>query len=470
MRRRGEPFACIAYNDGVSELYSLVIVDDERVIRDGLAGMIDWQALGFRVDAVLADGREALAKLDEAPVDAVLTDIRMTFVSGLDLAREIRSRSPRTRVVLLSGYREFEFAKQAVAAGVHDYLLKPLDFAELRRVFRGIAGEIAAERAAEVDRRRAEKERRRDRLLIEQQFYEQLLAGADAGAIDEHYARAGLPGALRGRPCALLRLLVVRSHRHRFDAQRIVEVFATCAEDTRIVRVENASDQVPSRSSDTGRGSADELTVFAHAAAPQPTEVFGERICAAARETASGIASTLGVEIEVEIPQVFPDLYAAAGARGRTASREAGEGETTMRSAVGAEESPTSTRRPDMPAAGTARSSTVSRAAAELVDRAVAHMEDHYRDSIGLQEVACALNVSAPYLSRVFRSAAGMTFIDYLTRLRMDRARELLVGGSMPVNKVAASVGYRSASHFSRTFKDTTGYSPEAYRRRRGAR
>ena len=116
-------------------LYSLLIADDNRLARQGLAKLVDWKSLGFQVDRTFGDGKQVIEYLSERQADVVLTDIRMSVVSGLDVARWIAENGRNTAVVLISAYREFEYARQAIETGVVHYLLKPLDLAEVSSVF-----------------------------------------------------------------------------------------------------------------------------------------------------------------------------------------------------------------------------------------------------------------------------------------------------------------------------------------------
>jgi len=117
------------------DMYKLVIVDDEAIIRNGLAKHVNWGALGFELVSQLEDGKDAIVYLNASPVDVILSDIKMYETSGIDLARYVSEHYPAVKVILLSGYKEFEFAKQAIVYGVCDYILKPVDIDEINRVF-----------------------------------------------------------------------------------------------------------------------------------------------------------------------------------------------------------------------------------------------------------------------------------------------------------------------------------------------
>lgn len=123
-------------------MYKLIIVDDEQEVRDGLVELIDWTSIGFHVVQCMADGREAMAYLQTNDVDVVLTDIKMTFVSGLELAKFIYDTRRNIRVVLLSGYQEFHLAQEAIRYQVVHYLLKPTEVDEMKAVFQTIYSEL----------------------------------------------------------------------------------------------------------------------------------------------------------------------------------------------------------------------------------------------------------------------------------------------------------------------------------------
>lgn len=115
--------------------YSLIIVDDEEKIRNGLSRFGNWEAVGFYVSAVYEDGQEALEHLQNEGADAVLTDIRMAAMSGLELAEQIAENDLDTHVVIMSGYRDFDYARRALKFDAVDYLLKPIEMSALMETF-----------------------------------------------------------------------------------------------------------------------------------------------------------------------------------------------------------------------------------------------------------------------------------------------------------------------------------------------
>ncbi|AEC02418.1 response regulator transcription factor [Parasphaerochaeta coccoides] len=119
-------------------MYSLIIIDDEKELLEGLAHYFPWESIGFITVGAFSDAKSALAYCRDNPVDVVLTDIRMPFLSGLDLIKELRTHNPTPIFCVMSAYSDFEYAKQAIAFGVKEYLVKPLSFDDLRASFQKI--------------------------------------------------------------------------------------------------------------------------------------------------------------------------------------------------------------------------------------------------------------------------------------------------------------------------------------------
>ena len=135
-------------------MYHLMIVDDEEKIRSGIANYFPWNELGFEVVYLAEDGQAAFDYLlsGEVVVDIILCDIMMPLVSGLDLLEMLQENGMQElRVVLLSGYAEFEYAQRAMKYGVKDYLLKPTRYQELAQVFREIKEELDTIRSKQQD-------------------------------------------------------------------------------------------------------------------------------------------------------------------------------------------------------------------------------------------------------------------------------------------------------------------------------
>lgn len=113
-------------------MFSVIVVDDEMMIRTSISTFINNCDVGFEVVGTFRDGSDAIKYLEENNVDLVISDIRMVQVSGIDLAQYIYENKPWTQVILLSGYADFEYAKAAIKYNVKEYITKPTDFENLK--------------------------------------------------------------------------------------------------------------------------------------------------------------------------------------------------------------------------------------------------------------------------------------------------------------------------------------------------
>jgi len=119
-------------------MFTAYIVDDELIVRQGLKSIIDWSELGFKVCGEAGDGLTAYAEIMDLEPDLVLADIRMPKLSGLALARKLREGGFTGRIIILSGYSDFEYAQEAISYDVDYYLTKPIDREELKNAVAAI--------------------------------------------------------------------------------------------------------------------------------------------------------------------------------------------------------------------------------------------------------------------------------------------------------------------------------------------
>ncbi|WP_248927087.1 response regulator transcription factor [Paenibacillus hamazuiensis] len=127
-------------------MYQVLIVDDEPEIRQGLRLKADWERLGFRVASEAANGAEALDVLAGAAVDVVITDMNMPVMNGVSFLEECREQYPGLKLIVLTGYEDFHYAKAAVRNQARDYLLKPVTQDELEEALAKVRRELDAER------------------------------------------------------------------------------------------------------------------------------------------------------------------------------------------------------------------------------------------------------------------------------------------------------------------------------------
>ncbi len=132
-------------------LYRVLLVDDEEEIRQGISQKIDWLSLGFQLIGEAENGAEALDLAVELRPDVILTDIKMPFMDGLELCRHLGSQLPAAKLVVFSGFDDFQFARTAIGMHVSEYILKPINAAELNQVLANLREQLDSQRAERRD-------------------------------------------------------------------------------------------------------------------------------------------------------------------------------------------------------------------------------------------------------------------------------------------------------------------------------
>ena len=133
-------------------MISLFLVEDERIARESIRDNVPWQEHDILFLGDAPDGEVALPQLLEKRPDILLTDIKMPFMDGLELARIVRKELPDTRIIILSGHNEFEYARKAITLGVNDYLLKPVSSRDILEAVDRSKAQILECRARRIER------------------------------------------------------------------------------------------------------------------------------------------------------------------------------------------------------------------------------------------------------------------------------------------------------------------------------
>lgn len=130
-------------------MYKILIVDDEKMIRMGIKKVIDWEALGICEVFTASSAREALEIIEEYEPEIMITDIQMSEMTGLQLIEAARKRQPKLRVLVLTGYDSFEYARQSLRLQVQDLFLKPVDEEVLSKAVKAQVEYLEAAKAEE---------------------------------------------------------------------------------------------------------------------------------------------------------------------------------------------------------------------------------------------------------------------------------------------------------------------------------
>lgn len=157
--------------------FSIILADDEQNILYGMEKGINWEELGFTVAATAQNGKEVLEMMDDLHPDLVISDIKMPFMDGLELAKTIHENYMNTKVILFSGWDDFEYARLAISYGVSEYIMKPIDYEEMNKLLVNMHQTLEGEYNEKINWTRLEYAYLKSLPLLRQQFFTQLVLG-----------------------------------------------------------------------------------------------------------------------------------------------------------------------------------------------------------------------------------------------------------------------------------------------------
>ena len=205
-------------------MVKLFLAEDEIAMREGIKRNIPWESIGVEFCGEASDGELAWPQILEQKPDIVITDIKMPFMDGLQLAGLIRRELPDTRIVILSGYSEFEYAQEALRIGVTEYLLKPITPRQLREVIEKLAASLEEEKQKKEERIDWLEEEKREKSEYDRRtLFKMLLSGSmSSHAILE---KADEMGLRLGAPYYGLLLLYVMPEENGHGQEKTEELF-----------------------------------------------------------------------------------------------------------------------------------------------------------------------------------------------------------------------------------------------------
>jgi two-component system response regulator YesN len=398
-------------------MWKVLIADDEPKIRRGLRTAIERLRPDMKVVAEAEDGETALELARQQKPDILMIDVRMPFLNGLELIEKINAENGDCVIIVVSGHDEFEYAQRALQLKVFEYVLKPVP----QEVLEGVLGR-AAEALGSSRRQRQYLAWARDQLernlpLLREQFLHDWARGrlspvelGEQGRFFE--VRTSGPAAL-----ALI---------HVVD-----RAVATAPSEERERRLGLYA--VRSAAEEVFRGFS-------------PLWVFSDE-----RDDIVVLCACAGgkgwVEAAARIEQRVVPSFCQALIVVQTVIPEAGQGVPEAYEALSAEVAERGSHR-------------------ALVVLAQRYIDAHFGEpSLTLEEVAASARISPGYLSRLLKLETGFSFVDYLARVRINRAVQMMNDPAVKVYEVAEAVGYQSQHYFSRAFKRVFGRPPVEYRK-----
>lgn len=173
-------------------MFSILVVEDEDMIRNKILNNINWKENGFNNVFSASNGIEALEIVDRTNIDIIITDIQMPEMSGIELIRKIKQRTKRVKVIIITAYAEFEYAKESIKLNVDDFILKPFRSKDLLEIVKKIVEEIIRERSEKDEIESLRKQLRENKKTLQEKLFHDLLGNSFIGNITNTLNYLGL--------------------------------------------------------------------------------------------------------------------------------------------------------------------------------------------------------------------------------------------------------------------------------------
>lgn len=447
-------------------MYRLLIADDEALEREGLELIAERMLPGTFQIIHAENGRQAIEKADEYRPHVVLMDIRMPGIHGLDALREIKAGNPNVKMVLVTAYEQFDYAKLAVSLGVKEYLTKPVRREEIVALLTRIVGELEQEKEERRQELAMKENETRTLLLAESELALSFMSHAvTATDVPELLDMLGIKADVG---CAV----VVAFPEFHPAADRTYDAEMRDAYELMRQSVHMASLPVSAVISPLIDR---HMTVFLTGDESRDKEAYrgealllGEKLASAARISSNTAVSvgigTAGGGVEGLRRSYYEAVFASTTASDKQpvclygqlpADSEAGDHNHDA----------------DMPDKGSYVQTAIQRIREErdhqtlhLMEQAAAYIRERFREELSLEQAAEHVHLNPYYFSKVFKQYNGESFIDFITRIRIDEAKALIAAGQLSLKEICYDIGYKDPNYFSRVFKKVAGMSPSEYR------
>ena len=196
-------------------MLKVFLAEDEFIIREGIKNNIDWQAHGYEFCGEASDGDLAFPLIQRTKPDILITDIKMPFMDGLSLSRLVKKELPDTEIIILSGYEEFDYAKEAIHIGVARYLLKPINGEALLQEVDSVAGVILEKQKEKEIREKYRKEMEENSMRDQKDLFQHLVTGDCS--MEEFFSISDKLGLKIMAPWYSIVLLKIQSMKHDYE-------------------------------------------------------------------------------------------------------------------------------------------------------------------------------------------------------------------------------------------------------------
>lgn len=533
-------------------MIKVFLVEDEAVVRNLMKKGIRWEKEGIEFVGEASDGEMALPLIKKVKPDILITDIRMPFMDGLELSRTVLKEMPEMKILILSGYGEFEYVQEALRIGVQEYLLKPVSYSKLLEAIRKIVSLIEKEREEKELRNRYSLEMEENRQRKIQLFFDRLVTEQVpmAQALEEG-RMLGMELAAENYNIVLLKL---RHKEHEMDySEQVVkaekEIRSCVASGNNMYVYERGAEGLGFLFKENGKKEMESnIREFCDYLAELPDRYAGVEYYAAVgkgvdrlRELGDSFHEAnkafsnrfvqdwnrvvFEEKFETDMMDIdIHNLYSIenirkmvwqflhngtldeiesfiegyfGNIRGENLEsllmrqyicmdiyfnmivfgEKIGIGKeeliqtcgkiSRLTEHIGTQKQTMEYVRNILRGVILLRDCTAGRKYSDILMKARTYIQEHYmEDDMSLNRLASYVNMSPSYFSTIFSQEFGQTFVEYLTEVRMEKAKELLMCSNQKISEIVYQVGYKNSHYFNYIFKKTQNCSPREYRSR----
>lgn len=456
--------------------YKVLIADDEPSVIESLKESIDWQELGLTVAAWASGGKEALEIVRREQIDIAILDIRMPGISGLELCEALHKDRQDIQLIIISGYAEFSYAERAIRYGVLGYCLKPLEYEQITRFLRKAVSNLdhKTPTISNMDILDAMESGQQDELcsilkkigFSEDTYYTAASISEEAIPLSTEEGIAIVCG--RGQYRYLLK--------KPLDESKLLSF----AQKDSCLGVGYLLDSVDSLSL---ASAFDECEVQAYQYFINPDEKLGKRVDDSA---CNELLRKLKEHIDNKRWEIVSDMLSVI----RKNSKECFNVRSAMRlsntlytgSLFQGEEADYYIYSIKQLISEYGNFDEMLKKLQDSVDttrtesweqedysntafmKLMEYINENYKKEVSLTSAGQVLHMNPSYISQLFKKEAGITFVHYVTQLRMNEAIRLLTSTGMSIIDIATEIGYNDYFYFLKLFKKQTGKSPGQYR------
>ena len=478
-------------------MVNVILVDDEKYTCLMLSDIIDWKSFNFNLCGMFYNGVSALEFIKNNPVDIVITDINMPKMSGLDLAKQLNRHFPEIYVIFISAYRDFEFARAALSLNVKDYIVKPIIYEQFENTIKA-AQKYFDEKSAPIN-----KFINTETSLLRQQFFCDCLSGL----ISEDNLSKNI----------LEHIKITQNALHNKSA--LIEIVIKNFTQNLIENWKYEPEQIYSAIQNMIPSETDDFYIsfvkysYNHIEfvllSKHEDNNFSQNLQSFITLQTSELCSYLNTEVEIQTVKTSNNLfnlhYSVHSGRlidniirniiSHMAEFDESSTYDTLNSVFNIfsndleplnnlcirlfDEFSHLNINADYPPVGTDIEKLLSWSKScistyfnrtisgynDIIKKALDYIDEHYKDFITLETVSAHVSMNPGYFSTYFKAQTGEKFIDYLVRLRIEKAMRLIEENPDIKSVVLCDyVGYKSVPYFYKIFRSFTGMTPTEYK------